>query len=224
MQQQQFVPFVPPGLMPEAYATGSYLHYPMPHVGYLAPPSVLSIPPWHGGMIALSSIPNNAPSTGPDASSPQLLPAFIPKDADKQTAPASLPQRPATPPPTPPLHPLPPRPTPPFIVGSITDAYLRMEAAKRRHMRERVRRQWSSLQDALPARRMALTDFMVKKKTQRGHHKEVGTPEDMGVDAWASLPFAGEEADTECGAEKRAETAGVEKATCRFSCRLVTLM
>jgi hypothetical protein len=224
MQQQQFLPFVPPGLTAEAYATGSYLHYPMPHMGHLAPPSVLSIPPWHGGMASLSSVPTNPTPTRPDDSSPQLLPAFIPRNADKQTTPRSLPQRATTPPPTPPMHPSTPRPIPPFIVGSITDAYLRMEAAKRRHMRERVRRQRSSLQDALPARRMALTDFMVKKKTQRGHHKGIEVPVDVGVDAWSSLPFAGERSDTECGAEEDAGPAGDWKVTCRFSCRLVTLM
>lgn len=222
--QRQFLPFVPPGFTPEGYGTGNYLHYPMPHVGYLAPPSVLSIPPWHRGMPSLSSIPDKAPSTRPDDSPLGLLPAFIPEDADKPTTPAMLPQRLATPPPTPPMHPLPPRPAPPFIVGTITDAYLRMEAAKRRHIRERVRRQKSSLRDALPVRSMALTDFMVEKRAQRGHHKDVDAPEDMGMNPWLSLPFAGESSDTECGAEEYIRALGGEQATSRFSCRLVPLM
>ncbi|KAF3050199.1 hypothetical protein E8E11_007858 [Didymella keratinophila] len=161
MQQQQDLPFVPPGLTPEAYTTENYLRYTMPYTGYLAPPTVLSTPPWHGGMVSPSSVPTQPTSARPDDSSPQLLPASTAKNADKHTTPASLLQDPATPPPTPPMYLLPPRPTPPFIVGSITDAYMRIEAAKRRHVRERVRRQRSSLQDALPARKMALTDFMI---------------------------------------------------------------
>jgi hypothetical protein len=223
MQQQQNLPFVPPGLTEEAYAAGSYLHYPMPHMGYLASPAVLSIPPWHGGMASPSSVPIQPASARPDDSSPQLLSASIPKNADEHTTPALLLQRPATPPPTPPMEPLPPRSTPPFIVGSITDAYLRMEAAKRRHMRERVRRQRSSLQDALPTRKMALTDFMVKRP-QRGHRREADVSVDLGVDAWSSLPFAGEGLDTDCGAEEYAGPAGYGRTTRRFSCRLVTLM
>ena len=99
-----------------------------------------------------------------------------------------------------------------------------MEAAKRRHMRERARRQRSSLQEALPARKMALADFMVKKRPQRAHHREVGVPVDLGVDAWSSLPFAGEELDTDCRAEEHAGPTEFGKATRRFSCRLVTLM
>lgn len=224
MQQQQDLPFVPPGLTPESYATGSYLHYPMPHMGYIAAPAALSLPPWHGGMASLSSVPPQPASVRPDDSSPQLLSASIPKNADKQSIPASLPQRPATPPPTPLKPSLPHRPTPPFIVGRITYAYLRMEAARRRHMRERVRRQRSSLQDALPARKMALTDFMVKKKTQRAHHREGEVPVDVALDAWSSLPFAGDGLDTDCGAEECAEPAVYGKETSRFSCKLVTLM
>ncbi|KAF3042376.1 hypothetical protein E8E12_006135 [Didymella heteroderae] len=196
MQQPQNLPFAPPGLTPEAYAAGSYLHHQMPHMGRIAAPSVPSIGLWHGGMTSLSCAPTKPIPTHPDDSPSQLLPEFIPKNADKHTTPASLPQRPATPPPTPRMHPLPPRPTPPFIVGNITDAYLRMQVAKRRHIRERARRQRSSLQDALPARRMALTDFMIKKKIKRGHHKEISALEDMGVNAWSRLPFAGEGSDT----------------------------
>ncbi|KAJ4412176.1 hypothetical protein N0V91_000644 [Didymella pomorum] len=225
MQQQQNLPFVPPGLTPKAYTTGDYVHYPMPHLGYFAPPTVLSIPPWHGGMASLSSVLTRPTSARPDDSSPQLLSASIPnKQPQGYDTPASLLQGPATPPSTPPIHPLLPRPAPPFIVGSITDAYLRMEAAKRRHMRERARRQRSSLQEALPARKMALTDFMVKKRPQRAHHREAGVLVDLGVNAWSSLPFAGEELDTDCGAEEYAGPAEFGKATSKFSCRLVTLM
>lgn len=91
-------------------------------------------------------------------------------------------------------------------------------------MRERVRRQRSSLQDALPARKMALTDFMVKKKIQRAHHREGEVPVDIALDAWSSLPFAGDGLDTDCGAEEYADSAVYGKETSRFSCRLVPLM
>lgn len=47
---------------------------------------------------------------------------------------------------------------------------------------------------------------------------------DLGVNAWSSLPFAGEELDTDCGAEEYAGPAEFGKATSKFSCRLVTLM
>lgn len=203
MQQQQFLPTVPHGMPLEAHGTVSCFHYPMPPMGYFAPPPVHSMPPWHGGMV--SSVPNKAASTRPDDGSPQLLPAFIPQDADKHTVPAPLPQYPATPPPTPPMHPL-----PPFIVGSITGAYLRMEAAKRRHLRERARREKSSLQDALPARRMALTEFMVKKR--RGHNNALEE-----VHAWSSLPFAEKELDSECGAEEDVEMAETKGQQVDFS-------
>lgn len=86
-------------------------------------------------------------------------------------------------------------------------------------MRERVRRQRSSLRDALPARKMALTDFVVKRRNQRDHHRETEELIDLGADAWSSLPFAGEESDTGCGAEEYAGVRGSENGTSRLSCR-----
>ena len=71
---------------------------------------------------------------------------------------------------------------------------------------------------------MALTDFMVQKRARKGHHREIEGAENTELDMWTCLPFASDEADTEGGAEEYARTAGSEKETCRFSCRLVTLM
>ena len=221
-QRRQILPFVPPGLTPEVYTRGNYLHYPMPHMAYLAPSSVPSIPRWHGGLPALSSVhimPMPTSHKGLQAASPPVQ-----KDNVVSTTAAALQQRPGIAPPTPSMHPLPPRPPPPFIVGSITDAYLRIEAAKRRHMRGRARRAQSSLRDALPARSMALTDFIVYKRARKMHYRDVDATKDVELDTWSSLPFADDESDAEGGAEEYAGIVGSDKTTCRFSCRLVTLM
>ena len=219
-QQRQNPPFVPPGFTAETCAMGAYLHYPMPLVSYVPMPS---LPQWYGGIPALASV-HMAPIPGAPTAM-QVIPPLAQEDVVVPTTPAVVPQRPDTPPTTPPMqHPLLPRPPAPFIVGTITDAYLRVEAAKREHMRERARRRQSSLRDSLPARSMALTDFMVYKRVRKGHHRNVDAADDAQLETWSNLPFAGEESDTEGGAEEYAGIAGTEKATCRFSCRLVTLM
>ena len=129
-QRRQALPFVPLGLTPEGYATGTYLHYSMPRMPY---PPMPSLPQWYGGMPELVSV--HAVSIPSAHGAMQVLPPPAQKDVVAPAAPVVLPQHPDTPPPTPPMrHPLPPRPQAPFSVGSITDAYLRMAAAKRRHM------------------------------------------------------------------------------------------
>jgi hypothetical protein len=206
-ERRQIPPFVPPRLTLEVYAIGNYVDYPMSRMAYLAPPSMPSIPQWHGGMPALSSV-----HIMPMPTSPKALQAVLPpvqKDDAVSTSAAALRRRPDTPPPTSPMHPLPPLLPPPFIVGSITDAYLRIEAAKRRHMRGRARRAKSSLRDALPARSMALTDFIVHKRARKAHYRNVDATEDVELDTWSSLPLAGDEWDTEGGAE---EYAGIVRS------------
>ena len=82
-------------------------------------------------------------------------------------------------------------------------------------MRERARAK-PLLRGVLPARSMALTDFVVNKKSRRGLTKEIDAAEDMGTDTWSSLPFAGEDLNTEGGAEEDAGVVGSEKASGRF--------
>ncbi|KAF9697085.1 hypothetical protein EKO04_004629 [Ascochyta lentis] len=137
-QQWQHWSFVLPGPSPVGYAMGSYAYYPKPHTGYMAAPPVQPVPQWRGDVTvpsnaALLPRPNNPPS--PPMPSPTV------DDAAKPTAPAPCPTGPRRP------------PTPPYIVGGMTDAYLRIEAARRRQMRERARRAASSrLRNALPAK------------------------------------------------------------------------
>lgn len=71
---------------------------------------------------------------------------------------------------------------------------------------------------------MALVDFVVNKRNGRRQHKRMGALGKVETDSWSSLPFAGEEQDTEAGAEEGAGVLDIARATCRFSCRLVTLM
>lgn len=203
VQQSQPLPFVLPGLTPAAYAMGHYMHYLMPHRSYLAPPSMLTMPFWHGFAPALSSMESR--SVVPHPSSPWSPPTL--GNTVVSNTPATPQVQPVTPPPTPPNHPLPRCPTPPYIVGSITDAYLRMEAAKHRHRRSRGRRLQSSLREALPTRSASLANFMVQKRAQRSRRQiDADVNVDVEVDVCSGLPFAIEESDTGAGAEECAES------------------
>lgn len=226
-QPWQFVPFGTPGLAPVAYAMGQYPYYPVSRGAHLTQSSAPLLPYWHGGVSSLYSMPSMSPLSRIDKDSlqPTLSPVL------GTVAPTLLLQYPETPPPTPPTRPrdaLPPPPVPPFIVGTVTDAYLRMEAARRRHMRERARRRARPLyRDTLPARSMALTDFVVGKRHQKVHFKGIDTSEGEESDSWSSLPFASDDPDTKLDTEdergEHARALNNVEATCRFPCRLDTL-
>ena len=166
--QQSFVPFVQPGPAPGLYAMGHYPHQPMPHTAHLTPAAMFNPPYWHGGMSPFYPVPPNHLSSYADSSSLQLKKSLVQEAA----ASAGLPQRPATPPLTPPAGPrnsYSSRTVPPFIVGTVTDAFLRIEAARERSMREHTRRRAKkSPCGTPPTRRMALTEFVVEKGIE-GH-------------------------------------------------------
>ncbi|KAJ4993998.1 hypothetical protein SVAN01_00475 [Stagonosporopsis vannaccii] len=213
-QRRQPVPFVPLGYRPWSSAMEGWPHYTMaPYMMQMAPLFVPSLPQWYEDMPSFCPVSEGA-ITGCYDPSPQPMPLPAPSHADTPTIPAVLPQRPATPP----SIALPQRPLPPpFIVGAMTDAYLRIQAARRRHLRERSRRARLLLRDALPTRTMALTNLVVNKRITRGRHRH------MDGDGWSRPPLADEELDTEAGAEVDAGVVEIAQATCRFSCRLVAL-
>jgi hypothetical protein len=160
--QQSFIQFVQPGPAPGLYAMGHYPHQPMPHTAHSTPPSTFNPPYWHGGISPFYPVPNYLSSV-PDSSSLHLSRSLVQAAA----ASAAVAQHPATPPLTPPAGPkqsCPSNIVPPFIVGTVTDAFLRIEAARERHIRERARRRTKrSSPGTLPTRRMALTEFVVGK-------------------------------------------------------------
>lgn len=168
--QQSFVPFVQPGPAPGLYAMGHYPHQPMPHTAHPTPPSIFNPPYWDGGVSPFYPLPPNNLSSYPDFSSLQLSQPLVQEAA----ASAVIAQHPATPPLTPltgPKQSCQSHTVPPFIVGTVTDAYLRIEAAREKHMRERGRRRLRrSSRGTPPTRRMALTEFVVEKGME-GHRK-----------------------------------------------------
>ncbi|KZM18276.1 hypothetical protein ST47_g10550 [Ascochyta rabiei] len=212
-QQRQQWSFVPPGLSRDVYTMGSYGYYPIPHMAYLTAPSVLPVPNGRGEVTGTSTAYSAALPTRPTKppSAPMLPPTVgdsaKPTTSTSPTIPAKCLTGSRRP------------PTPPSIVGCVTDAYPRIEAAKNRHMRERARRTRSSQQDELPAKRetllagrdtlpdrsMSLADCVVTKRKKRVGQKEQYRSDNMGevnVDAWSSLSIVGKEPDTDGGAEE----------------------
>lgn len=200
--QLHLCPFPSPGFAPAAYAFGNYPYpyYPSSHITHLAPPSVFFMPHWHGGMSSLSSPVLSFASPSCRDDQPPSHMSLLAQDV----GPTVAQQHPVTPPPTPPTGPktlLPPHHTPPFIVGTMTDAYVRMEVARRkrvmRAMRDRARRRARiPSQDTLPTRSMALTDFMVNKRQKKEHYEGEEMSGAVVENTWSSLPFAEEGSDT----------------------------
>lgn len=172
--QQSFVPFVQPGPAPGLYAMGHYPHQPMPHTAQPTPAAIFNpLPPyWHGITAPLYPAPPKYLSSYADSSSLQLSQSLVQEAA----ASAGVALHPATPPLTPPVEPgqsYASRTVPPFIVGTVTDAFLRIEAAREKHMRERTqRRTKKSSRGTPPTRRMALTEFVVEKGIERAPSKD----------------------------------------------------
>lgn len=220
-QHTQAAPFVPLGYWLGPFTSGSWLPYPMPpFMMQLAPLHGPMLPQWHGGMPLLFAASKGA-NTGPYNSSPQPMPSPVPGHAAIPTIPAVLPRPPAMPPSTA-LLPCPRQA--PFIVGTMTDAYLRIQAARRRHLRERTQRARPSLRNSFPTRNMALAEFVVNKRNRRGQNISMNTLAEVETDSWSSLTSADEEWDAEGGMEEDAGAREIAQATCRFSCRLVTMM
>lgn len=212
-------------LTPEAYVTGNYLHCPTPHVAFLEPSPILSITHWHGSTPAPSSAQTVPLPLRPSKNHPSAMQLHAMNDTVEQKTPATTLESPTIAVPTMTIHPPSIRTMPPFVIGNLTDAYLRMEAAKRRHMRERTRRARSSLRDVLPPRSISLADCMVKnKKNRKRPCKDVDAAENIDTHTWSTLSFKGEGLDSEAEAEGFTEKNGSEKKRCGFSCRLVTLM
>ena|SRR5690242_9317403 len=220
-QHTQAAPFVPLGYWLGSFTAGGWLPYPMPpFMMQLAPLYGPMLPQWHAGMPSLSAASKGA-NTGPYNSSPQPMPSRVPSHAATPTIPAVLLRRPATPPSTA-LLPCPRQA--PFIVGTMTDAYLRTQAAGRRHVRERTRHARPSLRDSLPTRNMALAEFVVNKRNRRGQSTSMDALAEVETDSWSSVTSAGEEWDAEGGMVEDPGPMEIAQATCRFSCRLVTMM
>lgn len=201
VQQWHTLPFVPLGPAAGRYPMSNNLHYHQ-QMGYLAPPWMPSLTPCYGYVPAPSSVHKTAAPSG--ASNPCLAPMPWPTlgDTGKPTIPAVLPERPATPPPTPPLDTRPHCPRPPFIVGSLTHAWSRIEAAKHRHLRYRARRAKASRQDGLSSKRVSLGEFVVEKRNQKGRQRAVvDVAEDLEIGIWPILPFASEASDVENGGQ-----------------------
>lgn len=215
VQQRQNLSFVPSGLTSETYAIGSYPHYRIPHIADLVSPSMLSLPVWHGGLPALAAVHPSVLPPQPNDYPPIPTLSTTRSGAMKLKTSAALQQHSATP----------PCPTSPFIVGSMTDSYLRIEAFKRRHERERERSRRGSplLRDALPARSISLAD-LIKTKVQKGRLKDDACVTGaVHIDTWACLPFAGDD-DTEGGAEEKIGNLGCGNTDGEVSYRLAGLM
>ena len=195
--QQSFVPFVQPGPAPGLYAMGHYPHQPMPHTEHPTPAAIFNPPYWHGSMSPFYPGPPNFLASYADSSSLQLGRSLVQEAA----ASAGVALHPATPPLTPPVGPkdsYPSRTVPPFIVGTVTDAFLRIEAARERHMREGTRRRTKkSPRGTPPTRRMALTEFVVEKGIGRAPSKDTATSEVLETDTGSSLPVVDEDWETE---------------------------
>ncbi|KAF3007511.1 hypothetical protein E8E13_005723 [Curvularia kusanoi] len=197
-QRQQTLSSIPPGFTSDAYALGHHSHNLLAHIADLAPPSALHPPYWHANLSPLYRVPSIPSPSRTDDYTPQFH-----RPATQEAATSTLePQHPATPlltPPTGPRHSLTPRsftprPTPPFVVGTVTDAFLRVEAARTRHWRERARRPIKPFfPDTLPVRSMALEDFMVDRTQKRAQPGGAGASPVLEDDAQSGLSLTDED-------------------------------